>query len=103
MNTSVKSETWIRVGSRMPSAASEAPFASMNAVSAIAPMNNTVACRAVAATSSAHTTNAVHITKPNHMALSMLAAITATAARPSAMPRRGRKYLRSCSQEISVA
>ena len=72
MNTSVNSETWIRVGSRMPSTPSE-PLASMNAVSAIAAMNSTIACRTVAATIKAHATNATHITRPNHVALSMIA------------------------------
>ena len=103
MNTSVNSETWIRVGSRMPSTPSE-PLVSMNAVSTIAPMNSTMACSAVVvATIKAHATNARHITRPNHVALSMIAATNAIAARPSAMPRWGRKYLRSCSQDISVA
>ena len=102
MNTSVNSETWIRVGSRMPSTPSE-PLVSMNAVSATAAMNSTIACRTVVATIRAHATNATHITRPNHVALSMIAATSAIAARPSAMLRWGRKYLRSCSQEISVA
>jgi hypothetical protein len=43
------------------------------------------------------------MTMPNHEAFSMNAAITASAARPAAMLRWGRKKLRSCSQEISVA
>src|ERR1700730_6939821 len=105
MKTSVNSDTWIRVGSSMPITASDDPFMAITAVSQIATIMTAVPCKAlVVAASSAQITNAAHITKPNHDALSTSAAMTAmTAMTASAIGtlRWGRKYLRSCSHEIS--
>src|ERR1700722_14267509 len=102
MNTSVNSETWIKVGSNMPSTASDDPFTAMMAVTPSTMMVKIALCAAVVVVSSAQATNAIQITKPNHAALSINAATTATPASPNATLRWGRKYLRSCSQEISV-
>ena len=80
------------------------PAIAIQAVKPSAAMNSTMPCSAVVvAASSTQTTNAAHITKPNQAALSISAAAIATSARAIAMPRCGRKYLRSCSQDISVA
>jgi hypothetical protein len=103
MNTSVNSETWISVGNRMPSTAIDSLFASMAAVGASATVKTSMLCRAVVVVNSTQITNAPHITAPNHEALSISAATMARIARPTAILRCGRKYLRSCSQEISVA
>src|SRR5579862_6452042 len=102
MKTSVNSDTWIKVGSNMPSTASDEPFAAMMAVTATATTVNTALCAAVVVVNSAQATNAIQMTKPNQDALSISAASTATPASPNATLRCGRKYLRSCSQEISV-
>jgi hypothetical protein len=103
MNTSVNSETWISVGSRIPSTASAGAWVYMIAVNPSAPITRIAPCAAlVVAAISAQVTNAPHISKPNHDPLSISAATIATAARMSATPRCGRKYFRSCSQEISV-
>src|SRR5882757_2657693 len=103
MNTSVNSDTWIRVGSNMPMTASDDPFMAITAVSQIAAIMTAVPCKAlVVAASSAQITNAAQMTKPNHDALSTNAAMTAMTASAIGTLRWGRKYLRSCSQEISV-
>src|ERR1700684_3018872 len=102
MNTSVNSDTWIKVGSNMPSTASDDPFAAMTAVTPSATMVKTALCAAAVVVNSAQITNAIQMTNPNHAALSISAATTATPASPNATLRWGRKYLRSCSQEISV-
>src|SRR6202048_2565459 len=103
MKTSVNSETWIRVGSSMPITASDDPFMAITAVSQIATIMTAVPCKAlVVAASSAQITNAAHITKPNHEELSTSAAMTAMTASAIGTLRWGRKYLRSCSHEISV-
>src|SRR5262245_55857722 len=102
MKTTVNSDTWIRLGSRTPMTASDGAFEYMIAVSPAAPINSTTPCAAVVvALSSAQTTNALHSMKPYHDPLSTNAAATATTANAAAMLRWGRKYLRSCSQEIS--
>src|ERR1700722_13594526 len=102
MNTSEHSDTWIRVGSNMPSTASDGSFTAIIAVTPSATMVKTALCAAVVVVNNAQATNAIQMTKPNHAALSISAATTATPASPNATLRWGKKYLRSCSQEISV-
>src|ERR1700731_3121709 len=102
MNTTVNSDTWIRVGSNMPSTASDDSLVAMAIVTPSAMTVRTALCAAVVAVNSAQTTNAIQMMKPNQDALSISAAITATITSPSGMLRWGRKYFRSCSQEISV-
>ena len=103
MKISVNSDTCIKVGSNIPSTASDDPFIARMAVSQAATITSAVPCRAVVApASSAHTTNAIHITNPNHDALSISAAMTATIASAIGTLLWGKKYLRSCSHEISV-
>src|ERR1700682_3775648 len=102
MNTSVNSDTWTKVGSNMPSTASDDPFMAMTAVTPSATMVKMALCAAVVVVNSAQVTNAIQMTKPNQDALSISAPTAATPASPNATLRWGRKYLRSCSHEISV-
>ena len=81
MNTSVNSETWIRVGNSTPTTASEAPcIASMRGQPDRGDDQQDRLQGVVVATISAHSTNAPHITKPNHDAFSISAATMAIAA-----------------------
>src|SRR5271170_2882821 len=104
MNTSVNSDTWIKVGSNMPSTANDDPLVAMMAVKTSAMAVKTALCAAVVAVNSTQATNAIQMTKPNQDALSISTALTATMTSPSGMMRlgSGRKYFRSCSHEISV-
>src|ERR1700689_4697124 len=104
MKTSVNSDTCTKVGSRMPTTPSHGALRYMTKVRAAAPTNNNITCTPFfAVTISAQTTNVLQMIKPNHDALSMNATKIATAASASATARCGTKYLRSWSQEISVA
>src|SRR5579864_7634233 len=87
MNTSVNSDTWIKVGSNIPSTASDDPFAAMTAVTPTAMAVRMALCAAVVAVNSAQATNAIQMTKPNHAALSISAATTATTTSPSGILR----------------
>src|ERR1700752_2625407 len=102
MNTRVNSDTWINVGSNMPSTPSDDPFTAMTAVTASATMVKIALCAAVVVVKSAQVTNAIQITKPNQDALPISAGAAATQTSPNATLRWGRKCLRSCSREISV-
>src|ERR1043165_10032850 len=104
MNTRVNNDTWASVGTSTPTIARDTPCCAKAAVTQTAATTNSTPCMAVVvAATSAQSTKALHITKPNQDAFSISAAITATAASANAILRWGRKYLRSCSQEISVA
>ena len=103
MKTSVNSDTWIKVGSRIPRTANDEPLLYIRTDRPIAAMNRKVPSPALLVPASiAQTTNAAHITKPNQLALSIRTAPTATATSTRATARWGRKNLRSCNQEISV-
>ena len=85
MKTSVNSDTWINVGSRMPITPSHGVLRYMTKVRAAAPANSNITCTLLfAITISAQTTKALQIMKPNHDALSMNATRIATAASVSA-------------------
>ncbi|MEY9661454.1 hypothetical protein ABIE80_000162 [Bradyrhizobium diazoefficiens] len=72
----------------MPITASDDPLEYMIADRAIAAMNSSMLSTAdVVAASMAQTISAPHIAKPNHEALSISAATTATIARATAIPR----------------
>jgi hypothetical protein len=58
--------------------------------------------RGVAAVNAPRATNALHITRPNHEALSIHTALIASNTKTTATLLSRRKYLRSCSREISV-
>ena len=85
MKTSVNSDTWIKVGSRMPTTPSHGALRYMTKVRAAAPANSNITCTPLlAVTISAQTTSVLQMMKPNHDALSMNATRIATAASVSA-------------------
>ena len=85
MKISVNSETWIKVGSRMPITPSHGALRYIIKVSAAAPASSNITCTPLLAiTISAQTTSVLQMMKPDHDALSMNAIRIATAASASA-------------------
>ena len=102
MNTRVNRQTWTSVGN---SAATTANGVCSTVSSTVrATPTPPIASRAalVSAASTAQTRNAAQITTPYQNGLARNIIPSASSARARPRPRCGRKYLRSCSQEISV-
>jgi hypothetical protein len=99
MNTSVKSETWMSVGSRMPSTAMDNPVESISHVSPIATMDRTACCRADPAAASAQATKAPphHQSEPGRL-LDQRGGNGGRDQAEGEHAAAARKYLRSCSQ-----
>src|ERR1700680_1939299 len=103
MKTRVNTDTWITVGSNIPMTASAGQREYITAVRPTATISSTILCPALgAAVNAAQAISTPQTTKPNQDALSIQTAPIAISTKATATFRSRRKYLRSCSQEISV-